>query len=61
MGQKQKKEMIKAATGLGRITRADREVKSNDSPEIPDRGRHQKCPAYLQASETILWIKSYII
>ena len=29
--------------------RADREVDSNDSPKVPDRGRHQKHPAFLWA------------
>ena len=27
--------------------RADRKVESNDSPEIPDSGRHHKCLASL--------------
>ena len=34
LGQKEKT----GATGLGRITKADRKMESNDSPEIPDRG-----------------------
>ena len=32
--------------------RADRKMESNDSPEIPDRGRNQKSPASLQAKGT---------
>ena len=54
MGPKQKKEPTEGATGPGRITRADRKVESNDSPQIPDRepegGWHQKRPASLRAS-----------
>ena len=36
--KRRKKEKTEGATGLGRITRAHRQMESNDSPEIPDRG-----------------------
>ena len=50
MGQKQKKEKIGGGTGLGKITTEQiRKVESNDSLEIPDKVRHQKCPSSLWA------------
>ena len=31
-----------------------RKLESNDSPEIPDRGSNQKCPASLWMRETLM-------
>ena len=40
MSQKQKQEKTERATGVGRITRKHVvKVESNDSPQIPDRGK----------------------
>ena len=53
MGQKQKKEKIERATALGRIiTRAERKVESNNSPEIPDKekGDIRSAPASLRVN-----------
>ena len=36
--QQAEKGKIERVTGLGRRTRGDSKVESNDSPEIPDRG-----------------------
>ena len=38
-----KKDKTERETGLGKKTR-DSKVKSNDSPEIPGKGRHQTFP-----------------
>ena len=43
MDHEQKNDKTKG-TGLGRKTKGDTKVESNDSPEIPDRG-HQTSPA----------------
>ena len=37
-GQQAENDKTERVTGLGRRTREDSKVESNDSPEIPDRG-----------------------
>ena len=34
--------------------RADKKMESDDSPEIPDRGGHQKSPASLKRKRTLV-------
>ena len=41
----EEKEKIERVTGLGRRTRGNSKVESNDSPEIPDRGKTSDIPA----------------
>ena len=44
MGQKQKREKTEGSTGPGRM-RADRQVESTDSPDIPNRGKTSEAPS----------------
>ena len=41
---RQKKDKTERVTGIGRRTRGDSKVESNDSPEIPDRGETSDIP-----------------
>ena len=45
MDQQAEKDKTERATGLGRKTREDSKVESNDSPEIPDRGKTSDNPS----------------
>ena len=43
--EKDKTERV-TLTGLGKRTRGDSKVESNDSPEIPDRGQTSDIPGF---------------
>ena len=43
-GQQAENNKTERVTGLGRRTRGDKKVESNDSPEIPDRGETSDIP-----------------
>ena len=43
-GQQAENDKTERVTGLGRRTRGDSKVESNDSPEIPDRGETSDIP-----------------
>ena len=43
-GQQAGKDQTERITGLGRRTRGDSKVESNDSPEIQDRGETSDIP-----------------
>ena len=42
--EEEEKEKTESATGVGRRTRGDRKVESNDSREIPDRRETSDIP-----------------
>ena len=44
-GQQAENDKTERVTGLGRRTRGDSKVESNDSPEIPDRGETSDIPS----------------
>ena len=57
MGEKKSEEWAKSRKGLDRKSNRTRQKSKRgdiqkwdqtESPEIPDRGRHQKCPASLR-------------